>query len=50
MTAETKIKADANRPTVPQHVLDRFESVWQQMRQQAATAPEKPTSAPATQS
>ena len=42
MNAETKIQADATRATVPQHILDRFENAWQQMRLNAASA-QKPS-------
>ena len=43
MNAETKIQADATRATVPQHILDRFENAWQQMRLNASASP-KPSS------
>lgn len=39
MNAETKVQADATRATVPQHILDRFENAWQQMRLNASSAP-----------
>ncbi|CAN7180662.1 hypothetical protein LJR255_000366 [Pararhizobium sp. LjRoot255] len=42
MNAETKIQADATRATVPQHILDRFENAWQQMRLNASSA-QKPS-------
>jgi len=32
MNAQSKIQADTTRSTVPQHILDRFENAWQQMR------------------
>ncbi|MEK1929334.1 MAG: hypothetical protein AAAC47_06015 [Pararhizobium sp.] len=38
MNAETKIQADATRATVPQHILDRFENAWQQMRLNGSSA------------
>lgn len=38
MNAESKIKADTTRSTIPQHILDRFESAWQQMRLNASSA------------
>lgn len=37
MNAETKIQPDATRATVPQHILDRFENAWQQMRVNASS-------------
>ncbi|MBW9064177.1 hypothetical protein JNB71_12690 [Rhizobium herbae] len=43
MNAETKIPADATRATVPQHILDRFENVWQQMRINASSTQKLPT-------
>ncbi|CAN7147531.1 hypothetical protein [Pararhizobium sp. LjRoot238] len=42
MNAETKIQAGTIRSTVPQHILDRFESEWQQMRLNASSA-QKPS-------
>jgi hypothetical protein len=39
MNAQSKIQADTTRSTVPQHILDRFESAWQQMRANASEAP-----------
>ena len=42
MNAETKIQADATRATVPQHILDRFENAWQQMRLNASST-QKPS-------
>jgi hypothetical protein len=39
MNAQSKIQADTNRSTVPQHILDRFESAWQQMRANASEIP-----------
>jgi hypothetical protein len=41
MNAQSKIQADTTRSTVPQHILDRFENAWQQMR---ANAPAEPKS------
>jgi hypothetical protein len=38
MNTESKIQADTTRATVPQHILDRFESEWQQMRLNASSA------------
>jgi hypothetical protein len=43
MNAETKIQADATRATVPQHILDRFENAWQQMRLNASSMQKLPT-------
>lgn len=37
MNAESKIQADTTRSTVPQHILDRFETAWQQMRLNASS-------------
>ncbi|URK88212.1 hypothetical protein LP421_12640 [Rhizobium sp. RCAM05350] len=42
MNAQSKIQADTTRPTVPQHILDRFENAWQQMRANATSAPKSP--------
>lgn len=39
MNAQSKIQADTTRATVPQHILDRFENAWQQMRANASSAP-----------
>ncbi|MBP1859794.1 hypothetical protein [Rhizobium herbae] len=39
MNAQSKIQADTARSTVPQHILDRFENEWQQMRASASSAP-----------
>lgn len=39
MNAQSKIQADATRATVPQHILDRFENAWQQMRANASAEP-----------
>ena len=39
MNAQSKIQADTTRSTVPQHILDRFENAWQQMRANASPAP-----------
>ncbi len=36
MNAQSKIQADTTRSTVPQHILDRFENAWQQMRENAS--------------
>ncbi len=36
MNAQSKIQADTTRSTVPQHILDRFENAWQQMRENTA--------------
>ncbi|MDW5314476.1 hypothetical protein [Rhizobium sp. PL01] len=43
MNAQSKIQADTNRSTVPQHILDRFESAWQQMRANASEIPKSAT-------
>jgi hypothetical protein len=39
MNAQSKIQADTTRATVPQHILDRFENAWQQMRANASVEP-----------
>lgn len=39
MNAQSKIQADTTRSTVPQHILDRFENAWQQMRANASAEP-----------
>ena len=39
MNAQSKMQADTTRSTVPQHILDRFENAWQQMRANASPAP-----------
>lgn len=39
MNAQSKMQADTTRSTVPQHILDRFENAWQQMRANASSAP-----------
>lgn len=44
MNAQSKIQADTTRSTVPQHILDRFENAWQQMRANASPAPKSPAS------
>ncbi|WP_349433489.1 hypothetical protein [Pararhizobium sp. A13] len=43
MNAESKIQPDTTRSTVPQHILDRFENAWQQMRLNASSV-QKPSS------
>jgi hypothetical protein len=39
MNIQNKMQADTTRSTVPQHILDRFENAWQQMRENAASTP-----------
>lgn len=38
MNVESKNPSEAIRPTIPQHILDRFENEWHQMRSSAASA------------
>jgi hypothetical protein len=42
MNANTKPPSEAERSTIPQHLLDRIENEWNQMRANAPTAP-RPT-------
>jgi hypothetical protein len=42
MSEDTRTQADTTRSTVPQHILDRFENAWQQMRLNAS-ASQKPS-------
>jgi hypothetical protein len=42
MNAQNKIQADTTRATVPQHILDRFETAWQEMRANASSTPKSP--------
>lgn len=39
MNVEPKTPSEATRSTIPQHILDRFENEWHQMRSNAASAP-----------
>ncbi|HTO30841.1 MAG TPA: hypothetical protein VL202_06665 [Pararhizobium sp.] len=39
MNVDSKNPSEATRSTIPQHILDRFESEWHQMRSSAAAAP-----------
>jgi hypothetical protein len=38
MNVEPKNPSEATRPTIDQHILDRFENAWHQMRSNAASA------------
>ncbi|WP_438749472.1 hypothetical protein [Pararhizobium sp. O133] len=37
MNVDAKNPSDATRSTIPQHILDRFEKEWHQMRSSAAS-------------
>lgn len=39
MTADAKAPVETARTTVPQHVLNRFEAEWQQMRVAPSATP-----------
>ncbi|WP_162843346.1 hypothetical protein [Pararhizobium polonicum] len=39
MNAEVKQPSDTTRSTIPQHVVDRIENEWHQMRANASSAP-----------
>ncbi|WP_156373795.1 MULTISPECIES: hypothetical protein [unclassified Rhizobium] len=38
MQVEPKNPSQSARPTIDQHILDRFETAWHQMRSNAASA------------